>query len=103
MPNGSSELYKDLDQFLSEKYAYVKSLLRVRREAIIDKEKAKAGIRFLVNLPVPQFGLFIRMQLKKAYCQKRMLAIFSAFLHSTFTRLIPPLCLQTVCKKNRPM
>ncbi|MCW3118111.1 MAG: hypothetical protein JWM28_2193 [Chitinophagaceae bacterium] len=86
MPDGSSELYKDLDQFLSEKYAYVKSLLRVRREAIMDKEKAKAGIRFLMNLPVPQFGLFIRMQIEKGLLPKENVGdLFSFFALHFYT------------------
>jgi hypothetical protein len=70
MPDASSLLYEDLDQFLVEKYVYIKHLLKIRRGAIMDKEKAKAGIRFLMNLPVPQFGLFIRMQIEKGLLPK---------------------------------
>ncbi|CAN5456934.1 hypothetical protein BH09BAC6_BH09BAC6_18350 [soil metagenome] len=70
MPDASSVLYEDLDKFLVEKYVYIKQLLKIRREAIMDKEKAKAGIRFLMNLPVPQFGLFIRMQIEKGLLPK---------------------------------
>lgn len=86
MPDASSALYKDLDQFLFEKNAYVKSLLRVRREAIMDKEKANAGIRFLMNLPVPQFGLFIRMQIEKGLLPKENIGdLFSFFALHFYT------------------
>ncbi len=86
MPGPSSGLYKDLNHFLTEKNVYVKSLLRVRREAIMDKEKAKAGIRFLMNLPVPQFGLFIRMQIEKGLLPKENVGdLFSFFAQHFFT------------------
>jgi hypothetical protein len=86
MPGSSSVLYKDLYQFLTEKNAYVKSLLRVRREAIMDKEKAKAGIRFLMNLPVSQFGLFIRMQIEKGLLPKENVGdLFSFFALHFYT------------------
>jgi len=86
MPDASSVLYKDLDQFLYEKNTYVKHLLRVRREAIMDKEKAKAGIRFLMNLPVPQFGLFIRMQIEKGLLPKENVGdLFSFFALHFYT------------------
>jgi len=86
MPGASSALYKDLDQFLVEKGLYLKHLLRVRREAIMDKEKAKAGIRFLMNLPVPQFGLFIRMQIEKGLLPKENVGdLFSFFALHFYT------------------
>lgn len=86
MPDASSVLYEDLDQFLCEKNVYVKNLLRVRREAIMDKEKAKAGIRFLMNLPVPQFGLFIRMQIEKGLLPKENVGdLFSFFALHFYT------------------
>ncbi|NHA05513.1 hypothetical protein G7092_17010 [Mucilaginibacter sp. HC2] len=86
MPGASSLLYEDLDRFLSEKYAFAKQLLKLRRDAVMDKEKAKAGIRFLMNLPVPQFGLFIRMQIEKGLLPKENVGdLFSFFALHFYT------------------
>jgi hypothetical protein len=86
MPDASSVLYEDLAGFLSEKYVFVKQLLRIRREAALDSEKAKAGIRFLMNLPVPQFGLFIRMQIEKGLLPKENVGdLFSFFALHFYT------------------
>ncbi|MFA6083422.1 hypothetical protein [Mucilaginibacter sp.] len=86
MPDASSVLYDDLSGFLSEKYQYVKQLLRLRREAAMDTEKARAGVRFLMNLPVPQFGLFIRMQIEKGLLPKEKVGeLFSFFALHFYT------------------
>ena len=53
---------------------------------MVDKEKAKAGIRFLMNLPVPQFGLFIRMQIEKGLLPKENVGdLFSFFAQHFYT------------------
>lgn len=86
MPDASSVLYDDLSGFLSEKYQYVKQLLKLRREAAMDTEKARAGVRFLMNLPVPQFGLFIRMQIEKGLLPKEKVGeLFSFFALHFYT------------------
>jgi hypothetical protein len=84
MPGTSSLLYNELDQFLSEKYVFVNQLVKLRREATLDSEKAKAGIRFLINLPVPQFGLFIRMQIEKGLMPKEKVGDLFAFFATHF-------------------
>ncbi|OIQ65022.1 hypothetical protein GALL_534240 [mine drainage metagenome] len=84
LPDASSELYNDLNQFLSEKYLFIKQLLKLRREAVLDNERAKAGMRFLMNLPVSQFGLFIRMQIEKGLLPKENLGDLFSFFASHF-------------------
>ena len=79
-------LYHDLNDFLTEKYAFVSQLVKLRREAILDIEKAKAGKRFQINLSVPQFGLFIRMQIEKGLLAKENVGeIFSFFATHFYT------------------
>lgn len=86
IPHASSVLYEDLNQFLAEKYQYTKQLLKLRREAVRDKERAKAGLRFLMSLPVPQFGLFIRMQIEKGLLPKEKVGeLFSFFALHFYT------------------
>jgi len=86
LPDASSVLYNDLNQFLSEKYLFIRQLLKLRREAALDNERAKAGIRFLMNLPVPQFSLFIRMQIEKGLLPKENVGdLFSFFALHFYT------------------
>jgi hypothetical protein len=91
-PESSSVLYEDLDQFLSEKYLFLKQLVKLRREASLDSEKPRAGIRFLINLPVPQFGLFIRMQIEKGLMPKEnvgdLFTFFAAHFYTPHTSFI---------------
>ncbi len=86
LPGASSLLYNDLNQFLSEKYQFVKQLLKLRRDAVTDQERAKAGVRFLINLPVPQFSLFIRMQIEKGLLPKENIGdLFNFFAAHFYT------------------
>jgi hypothetical protein len=77
-------LSDDLDDFLSEKYNFVKELLKLRREVMRDQEKAKMAVRFLVNLPVPQFGLLIRMLVEKGILATEHLGELFGFFAAHF-------------------
>lgn len=98
---GSSILYHDLDNFWGEKYSFVKELVKLRRQAIRDLESAKAGARFQINLPVPQFGLFIRMQLEKGILVKENIGeIFSFFATHFYTANAPFISAESLQKKS---
>lgn len=77
-------LSDDLNDFLSEKYNFIKELLKLRREIIRDQEKAKTAARFLVNLPVPQFGLLIRMLVEKGILATEHLGELFGFFAAHF-------------------
>ncbi|GAA3989731.1 hypothetical protein [Mucilaginibacter dorajii] len=94
-------LYHDLNDFLNEKYNFVTQLVKLRREATRDMEKAKAGNRFLINLPVPQFGLFIRMQIEKGILAKENIGeIFSFFATYFYTANTPYISAESLQKKS---
>ncbi|MEB0261964.1 MULTISPECIES: hypothetical protein [unclassified Mucilaginibacter] len=98
---GSSELYHDLDNFLNEKHNFVKELVKLRREAVSDLEAAKAGARFQINLPVPQFGLFIRMQIEKGLLVKENIGeLFGFFATHFYTANAPFISAESLQKKS---
>jgi hypothetical protein len=94
-------LHQDLNVFLNEKYVFVSQLVKLRREAIRDIEKARAGNRFLINLPVPQFGLFIRMQIEKGILVKENVGeLFSFFATHFYTTNTPYISADSLQKKS---
>lgn len=98
---GTSELYKDLDHFLSEKYAFVKELVKLRRAAVKDLAAAKAGARYQINLPVPQFGLFIRMQIERGLLVKENIGeLFGFFATHFYTANAPFISAESLQKKS---
>ena len=84
MPFNKKSLYIELYEYLNEKYSFAKKMVKSRRKAIQDIEKAKAGSRFLINLPVAQFGLFIRIQIEKGLLAKENLGDLFAFFATHF-------------------
>ncbi|WP_183573820.1 hypothetical protein HDF18_08415 [Mucilaginibacter sp. X5P1] len=83
---GSPSVYYELDQFLAEKYTFLKQLLKLHRLTLKDGERFKTNTRFLINLPVSQFGLFIRMQIEKGLLVKEHIGeIFSFFATHFYT------------------
>jgi hypothetical protein len=96
-----SLLYQDLNIYLEEMYTYIKQLIKLRREALQDQEKAKLGQRFLINLPVPQFGLFIRMQMEKGILVKENVGeIFNFFATHFYTANAPFISPESLQKKS---
>ncbi|MBB6107748.1 hypothetical protein SAMN05421821_101337 [Mucilaginibacter lappiensis] len=94
----SSMLYRELNSFLDEKYLFLKQLVKVRKDAMRDQQQPLSGLRFKINLSVPQFGLFIRMQMERDILSKEKVGdIFEFFAHHFYTAntaLISPESLQ---------
>ncbi|MBK0380059.1 hypothetical protein [Mucilaginibacter segetis] len=84
MPYNMKSLFMELDEFLKEKYTLTNQLIKLRRKLSQDQERTKAGIRFLVNLPVSQFGLFIRIQIEKGILIKENLGELFTFFATHF-------------------
>lgn len=61
---------EQLTIFLKEKKAYVKQRIELRRLELEDSKLAARADRQLVNLPVTQFGLFIRLFMEKGILPK---------------------------------
>jgi ribosomal protein S17E len=86
MPVKGSILYDDLNNFLSEKYLHVKEMVKIRRQAFQDSTQVTRGTRVLINLPVPQIGLFIRMQIEKGWLGKEHIGeLFTFFANHFYT------------------
>lgn len=60
----------DLQHFLGEKGQLVSQLIKLRRIVLKDNELAKSAARLRINLPVTQFGLFIRLQIESGMLPK---------------------------------
>jgi len=84
MPNKKKRLFFELNNFLDEKSTTVKRMVKLRRRFIRDNQKSKGGSRFLINLPVPQFGLFLRMQIEKGILAKENLGDLFKFFATHF-------------------
>lgn len=92
MPEMHSTLFMDLNEFLVEKSALLKQLIRIRKKVTRDAADLKSMPRFLINLSVPQFGLFIRMQIEKGLLVKENLGelfnFFSTYFYTPNTTFI---------------
>jgi hypothetical protein len=97
----SSVVFQELNNYLDEKYEFVKQLVKLRRELVRDQQKANAGKRFQINLPVPQFGLFIRMQIEKGILVKENVGeIFSFFANHFYTANTTYISAESMQKKS---
>lgn len=67
---GEVSLKEDLQHFLGEKGQLVSQLMKLRRIVLKDNELAKSAARLRINLPVTQFGLFIRLQIESGMLPK---------------------------------
>ncbi len=98
MPSKQSKLFFELNNFLNEKSIVVKKMVKLRRRFIKDTQKSKGGARFLINLPVPQFGLFLRMQIEKGILVKEnvgeLFKFFAAHFYTPNTEFISAESLQ---------
>ncbi|MDB5086752.1 MAG: hypothetical protein JWR09_746 [Mucilaginibacter sp.] len=84
MPFIKKSLFIELDEFLNEKYSVTKQMVKLTRKLIQDNEKTKAGTRFLINMPVAQFGLFIRIQIEKGLLVKENIGELFKFFATHF-------------------
>lgn len=84
LPNNNKRLFVELNEFLDEKSSVVKKMVKLRRRLIKDNLKSKNGSRFLINLPVTQFGLFLRMQIEKGILVKENLGDLFKFFATHF-------------------
>jgi len=84
MPSKNKSLFFDLLEFLNSKCTFAKKRVKLQRRFIRNNEKAKNATRFLINLPIPQFGLFIRMQIEKGLLTKENVGELFRFFASHF-------------------
>jgi hypothetical protein len=82
MPVDGSNIYNDLDTFLNEKHLLLKELMKIRRKALRDTNSTWP--RVLIDLPVPMFGLFIRMQIEKGWLGKEHIGELFTFFATHF-------------------
>ncbi|QEM06189.1 hypothetical protein DIU31_022705 [Mucilaginibacter rubeus] len=98
MPSKNRSLFMELGEFVNGKYTFAKKRVKLQRRFIRDTKNAKTNTRFLINLPVPQFGLFIRMQIEKGFLAKENLGelfkFFAGHFYTPNTLYISPDSLQ---------
>lgn len=85
---------EQLRGFLSEKKQYIDEMLKLRRVILQDDMLAKSMTRLKVNMPVAQFGLFIRVQIEKGLLLKENIGelfnFFAAHFYTPQTMFISP-------------
>lgn len=98
MPSKNRSLFMELGEFVNGKYTFAKKRVKLQRRFIRDTKNARTNTRFLINLPVPQFGLFIRMQIEKGFLVKENLGelfkFFAGHFYTPNTLYISPDSLQ---------
>ncbi|MCO5946739.1 hypothetical protein [Mucilaginibacter flavidus] len=98
MPSKNRSLFMELGEFVNGKYTFAKKRVKLQRRFICDTKNAQTNSRFLINLPVPQFGLFIRMQIEKGFLVKENLGelfkFFAGHFYTPNTLYISPDSLQ---------
>jgi len=87
MLRSEASLKTDLQNFLGEKAHLLKQLIKLRRIVLQDNELARSAARLRINLPVAQFGLFIRLQIESGLLPKENLGqIFNFFAANYSTK-----------------
>lgn len=83
---GVAPITVQLRGFLSEKKRHISQMLKLRRMIIQDDQKAKSMARLRINMPVAQFGLFIRVQIEKGLLLKENIGeLFNFFALHFYT------------------
>lgn len=89
---GVAPMSEQLQGFLSEKKHFIKQMLKLRRVIIQDDRLAKSMMRLRINMPVAQFGLFIRVQIEKGLLLKENIGgtfnFFAAHFYTPQTMFI---------------
>ncbi|WGQ10778.1 hypothetical protein QG516_03805 [Pedobacter gandavensis] len=85
---------EQLEGFLSEKKHHISEMLKLRRVILQDDMLAKSMTRLKINMPVAQFGLFIRVQVEKGLLLKENIGelfnFFAAHFYTPQTMFISP-------------
>ncbi|WP_316777973.1 hypothetical protein [Pedobacter antarcticus] len=85
---------EQLQGFLSEKKHHISEMLNLRRVILQDDMLAKSMTRLKINMPVAQFGLFIRVQIEKGLLLKENIGelfnFFAAHFYTSQTMFISP-------------
>ncbi|WP_345951244.1 hypothetical protein ABDD95_07385 [Mucilaginibacter sp. PAMB04274] len=93
-----ASLKEELMESIEDKKQSLKELIRVRRIKFRDDEITKKQTRIRINLPVAQFGLFIRLQIEKGILAKehigKIFSFYATHFYSLQTEHISPESLQ---------
>lgn len=91
---GVASISEQLEGFLSEKKHHISEMLKLRRVILQDDMLAKSMTRLKINMPVAQFGLFIRVQIEKGLLLKENIGelfnFFAAHFYTPQTMFISP-------------
>jgi hypothetical protein len=94
-------IFSGLDAYLNEKSKLLKQHIKLRKKALKDQNSGRSGTRFLINLPVPQFGLFIRMQLENGILAKEHVGeLFNFFAGHFYTAKTSAISTESLWKKS---
>ncbi|WP_114941270.1 hypothetical protein [Mucilaginibacter endophyticus] len=99
--DGGKTIAAELREYLYEQYLYLKHLLKLRKSMHQEKENATQITKFPVNLSVPQFGLFIRLQIEKGILPKeRVGQLFNFFATHFYTAGARHISAESLQKKS---
>jgi hypothetical protein len=99
--DGGKTIAAELREYLYEQYLYLKHLLKVRNSMHQENENAVQTTKFPVNLSVPQFGLFIRLQIEKGILPKeRVGQLFNFFATHFYTAGARHISAESLQKKS---
>ncbi len=91
---GVAPIEEQLQGFLSEKKHHISEMLDLRRVILQDDMLAKSMTRLKINMPVAQFGLFIRVQIEKGLLLKENIGelfnFFATHFYTPQTMFISP-------------
>src|SRR5690606_18764633 len=100
MPEDES-IRKQLRTFFKEKKEYIQQRIDLRREEIRDNELSDELDRIMVNLPVTQLGLFIRLFMEKGLLPKEDIGkTFSYYARHFRTPKTPFISAESLQKKS---
>lgn len=85
-PSSKKMLQAEIQLFLNEKRSLIKQLIEMRRDALNDTKQEEGWQRCLINLPVPQFALLIRLFIETGLLLKDHVGeVFSFFAGHFYT------------------
>ncbi|MGO1243922.1 MAG: hypothetical protein ACTJHT_10170 [Sphingobacterium sp.] len=101
MLSSAAPIGEQLRGFLTEKKFYIKQMLKLRRAMLQDDQFAKSMTRLRINMPVAQFGLFIRLHIEKGVLLKENIGeLFNFFAAHFYTPQTTFISAESLRKKS---
>lgn len=94
-------LKQELQQYYTEKAAYLEELLELRRTAMQDRYDSEHAFRILLGMSVPQFALFIRvLKERRIILKEGITEVFTFFSRHFYTDKAAFISAQNLLKRS---